>query len=267
LPIGPIHGPRHGARPGPRLGPAGSIFIEPTIGAARVTWTVDAASGIAVPASATEWTDFIAANGLSVAVPDHLWLCQETSGDLADSIGVVPMSVVNMSYQTAVTGWTRKGMGAVDGGVNYLSANTGAGQARTILMLTSIASTPAADRTVIYNNNAKVNYRSTALYRAGRHGGTMTDGTANHGTTVHPIVSRLVTSSMPDTMFFCSDLERIQVDETSTDSSVVYLGGVVEAAAPMRVLYVAEWEQSSAEMSNANVKALLQAMGWTVAWS
>ena len=57
-------------------------------------WTVDDGSGIGCPANATEWAAVIAAAALTgvVTVPDALWLCQEASGDLADSIGTYTLT-------------------------------------------------------------------------------------------------------------------------------------------------------------------------------
>ena len=55
-------------------------FVQP----ANSTWATD--NGIAFPADATQWaTLHTAANAGSP--PSHCHLCQEASGDLADSIG------------------------------------------------------------------------------------------------------------------------------------------------------------------------------------
>lgn len=86
----------------------------------------DAAAGIYCPASSTEWTNFIARKGLSVAVPDALWLYQEASGNLADSIGSFTLTAAGTgaTYQSAVTGWTRKGIAITDAATANFSSTS-----------------------------------------------------------------------------------------------------------------------------------------------
>src|SRR5512146_2458791 len=64
-----------------------------------VTWDVDAASKIGVPSTAQQWRDLMSAAGLTAVAPADLWLMQETSGALADTIGTIPLVPVNnVSY-------------------------------------------------------------------------------------------------------------------------------------------------------------------------
>ena len=56
---------------------------------------------------------------LGLSAPQHLYLCQESSGDLADSIGSAPLAPnASPLYQQTPSGWTRKGVGFTDGGTN-----------------------------------------------------------------------------------------------------------------------------------------------------
>jgi hypothetical protein len=80
-----------------------------------VGWTIDSGSGIGIPQNTTEWINVIAAAGLTglVSVPDALWLCQEAAGNLADSIGIFTMTATgaNLRYQQTVPAWQSKGVG------------------------------------------------------------------------------------------------------------------------------------------------------------
>ena len=71
-----------------------------------VTW--DPTSGWFVPESSTEWTELLAGTGFSN--PSNLWLAQETSGNLSDSIGSSTAVAHGVSqWAQSATGWTRKG--------------------------------------------------------------------------------------------------------------------------------------------------------------
>jgi len=80
-----------------------------------VGWTIDSGSGIGIPQNPTEWTNVIAAAGLTglVSVPDALWRCQEAAGNLADSIGIFTLTATgaNLRYQQTVPAWQNKGVG------------------------------------------------------------------------------------------------------------------------------------------------------------
>lgn len=76
-----------------------------------MSWTND--NGVAMPVDATEYQEFLNAAGLSVQVPDSLFLCNEPSGSLADSIGartLVKTGPGVFAYQTTVPGWDAVGV-------------------------------------------------------------------------------------------------------------------------------------------------------------
>ena len=91
-----------------RDAPPDTIFVK---------WAVDATSGKPVPANVVEWNDFLKAYGLGhLSAPSGLWLLQEPSGALVDSIGTVVLSPYSGPlYQQTVAGWSRKGVGTLDG--------------------------------------------------------------------------------------------------------------------------------------------------------
>jgi hypothetical protein len=71
--------------------------------------TVDSSSGRPVPATSIEWSNLLEGTGLPT--PSSLWLMQETSGNVADSIGTrTGTASSGMTYQVSASGWTRKGI-------------------------------------------------------------------------------------------------------------------------------------------------------------
>ena len=105
--------------------------------------TRDATSGWYVPANATEWTALLAGTG--IANPSNLWLSQQASGNLPDSIGSTPLVPFNgPSYQNTVAGWSRKAVGTVDGGGNQDFQSTLLGNTATTsgLLLSFVAVMP-----------------------------------------------------------------------------------------------------------------------------
>src|SRR5262249_36976404 len=105
-----------GFLPGTFLSPAtrglipGSGVYQPTGPSA----TKDATSDRFVPQSAAEWTSLLSGSG--IASPDLLWLCQESSGNLADSIGSYTGTTTGSpTYRNSVTGWSAKSVICRDG--------------------------------------------------------------------------------------------------------------------------------------------------------
>lgn len=96
---GIIHSPRHGPRHGIRHG---SLLFSDSVPS-------DGPGGYFVPASASDFT------ALGIVPPQHLWGCQEASGNLLDLIGSVNLAPsVTPLYQQTVAGWTRKAVGTTD---------------------------------------------------------------------------------------------------------------------------------------------------------
>lgn len=80
----------------------------------------DGASPVYVPQSSAHFT------ALDIAVPDSLWLCQESSGNLADSIGAVALTANGSPlYRQTITGWTRKAVGFDEGSVQSFRIASG----------------------------------------------------------------------------------------------------------------------------------------------
>ncbi len=240
-----------------------------------VTWSVDATSGKPVPANAQEWADFIVAKGLSIASPGFLHLCQESSGDLADSIGNMTLTKSGSTlYQQSVSGWSRKGVGFVDNATGRYAANAGVGpdpssESVAFLWIVSMPAAPSGTRLFgglnagASSNAFRFNYNSNGTIQL-RNGSTINTQNS-HANGVRLIFGRYDRTNEIARLY--TDLE--VVSATYTSSVLDTTKGLGTAAmANITALYMAWWSGADAEMSNAEVKALLEAiLGEAVPWS
>ncbi len=250
------------------LGPeAPVVSTDPFAGVSR-----DATSNIYLPANASQWTTFRAAAGLSIANPNSLWLCQEASGNLADSIGSLTLAAVSTpTYQNAVAGWTRKGVGANSAADSFQAANgvgpSVATTSQTWLALFFMSSPPAGARDVVGSGNVTGQIGATGA------GAIKVIGTTNNGATnvtgaVSPWVVKYNRTGSEAKLFTLADKITGTYNAGTTDG-VKGIGALVGAgsAALGFWLYACMWSGADAEISDANLKALLQAMGFTIPWS
>lgn len=266
-----------------RLGPEPvgyTNFVRPPIGQGGQGWSVDATSGIAVPANASEWSAFIAANGLTVAVPDALWLLQEASGNFADSIGGFTLTAdAGNAYQQTVAGWARKGAQSPSDGTTHigislsasLPACNAAGAGMAIFAFVNLPSTPAANRDVYEGAGATLRTRLTATPRlAALDQANVATGT-NNPTGTRPVGHQYYTpDGTTGTCVGYSDQEKLTPTfAIAAATKSLRLGGSSSGnLAPIATwLYAWGWLFGNANITSAQVKACLQAMGWTIPWS
>jgi hypothetical protein len=261
-----VSGIRSGLRSGIRSG------INPAGGA---SWASDATSGIAVPSSGSQWSAFLAANSLSIAAPDSLWLCQETSGNLADSIGslaLVPNA--SPSYNQSVTGWSRKAVQLTQVSNQRFGLGVGAGPnpsstSVTWMILAQVTDTPAATRGLLAANMdvttvARMTLNSTP--RIITQNGTIATGTNNPvGFGVQPFAIKVDRTASAVRGY--TGQEKLSPTYTSPADGTKGIGASGQVSAPADVLYACMWSGNNAEISDANMKALLEAMGFTIPWS
>lgn len=241
------------------------------------TWITDAAAGIATAADATEWTSFLAANpSVVVGVPDYLWLFQEASGNLAGAIGAKTLTVTGAPlYQQTEAGWTRKFIAASGGLQNQFAANgTMNNTATTSVMLLAFARIvqPVAGHQRMFwggaSNNAFEGIALSPNIRL-RTGGNAGNGATDHTGTVRPyVVIHDVTNSLN---IIYSNVEKKKVTYGAAVGSAVQFqfGLLTDATVNTLFGYAAGWAATKAEFGNeaatdAAVKGLLQAKGWTV---
>lgn len=244
-----------------------------------LNWTIDATSGKACPASAGEWSAFIAANNLSIAVPNHLWLCQESSGDLSDSIGTLTLIAnANPLYRQTVSGWSRLAVG-FDGTVNqcfYAAPANGPNIATQSVCWLCIVllETPPGNQSFIALSDSASGLRTTAVsFPASRvrftySGVGSKDGLFNPMGAVRPYAVMHDITGERARLF--TDQEVIvptfQPNRTNGNKGIGGFSGI-GAASGSRFLYGCAWSGTNAEITDADMKSLLEAMGWTIPWS
>lgn len=234
----------------------------------------DATSLKYVPADASQWTTVMAAASIASGNPTSLWEAQEASGDLADTIGSNTLTAFsNPQYQVAIAGWTRQAVHLDDNGDAFYNTSVGNTATTSYLILAYITLAAAPESTLpainIGGGVASADRRAVAVtaasvYRAQGTGILAVDGVSDPGTDVRPVV--LLFNRAGTEFSVLTDQDKIitayvpPVDGSSAYLSFEGLGGV-------RLLYATMFSGAAAELSRAQVKALLQVLGWSVAWS
>lgn len=231
-----------------------------------VAWSVDAASGKAVPATSAEWSAFKSANGLSIGTPDSLWLFQEASGNPADTFGVIPLTAAgSVLYRQSVSGWTRNGVGFTDGVAAQFSSSSvslPSGTSQTILCLATVPAAPAANRELYVGPNAILRLNSTPRVVAVAGGGTAI-GTADYTGGVRPYAYRINTTALSNTVM--TNQEKLVPAYAAPVGRMLRFGSASVAAAGT-IVWACAWYNDNAKISDANMKALLVAMGYSIPW-
>lgn len=239
----------------------------------------DATSGIRVPASLTQWQDF---NAYHVAIgtanfpnvtPTCLWLCQEASGNLTDTIGGVTLtqSGAGHLYQQIVVGWSRKAVQTIDGTAaqKWINSTTAPNPNTTSTNWFAIVSFPAvapiAARDVLACTGTLDCRLSTGGKVAIINSGT-TNGTANPLAGVHLV--EVKHDNTASAFVGYTDQEKIVGGFAAVASAPQFmLGGQTTTASGSAYLYVAEFSGAAAELTDAQHKARQLALGWAPLWS
>jgi hypothetical protein len=233
--------------------------------------TRDSGSGRYVPQNATEWTALMAFAGLVTGNPSLLWLCQEASGNLADSIGSFTGAVsgTGLTYQQSVPGWARKGIKQTEG--TSLINNTDAG-------LPDLATNSALVLSYTYvqsqSNNRTIHFVGTPLIAASSVlasgidyavcNGVSTFGVTNMDNRDAVRVIKFDRTNSVNAGYNNAD-KMIPAFQTAIAGKRICIGGANSAT--MLTTYAAAFFNSAAELSDAQVKALLTALGWAIPWS
>ena len=273
-------GSRVGTKTGSLLGAAvGSVAddetpsgVDPMAGVTR-----DAASGKYFPANAAEWTITRAAAGISSGNPANLWLCQEASGNLADSIGGTALAVAGTwNYQQAVTGFTRLAVvNPTDGlGARFTSAGDEISTSSEALfaVVQMPASGPGGTRSVMeVGTNATrdaIELANVGPVLRGRSVANIADGTHDFTNAVRPCV--LVSNRTGTEVIVATDQEKLLPTFGGTMAgTLITFGGVAggNLCPNMGLMYACRFSGAAAELSAAQVKSLLQVLGWSIPWS
>lgn len=238
--------------------------------------TRDATSGIFTPQTAAEWSIVLGLARVTSGAPSAVYGFQEASGNIADAVG--GFSLVNTgaapTYQSAVTGWSRKSILTVDGGstsfrntsaslpdistascsiLAYLNV-TGSGVVRTLFSLGTTGAFLVS----------AVNASNTPSLRISS-GGGVADGAQGIGGAVRPIW--LTINRTVNTETLSDDRERIVNTFSGIPSGKqITMGSSASLTANCAYLYAAAFFGAAAELTTAQQRAVLQVLGWTIAW-
>ncbi len=235
----------------------------------------DATSGIRCPSSLTQWQDFVLYNvtfgsaDFPNVTPSLLWLCQDASGNLADAIGSFTGTAggTAATYHAAVSGWSRFGIAGSDGATttfNNTSASLPDPASASMLTLCYQVcdSAPAASRNPIFYGTALQTFEVfTATPVLKLQGGGSVIGTSNLAGQVRPFVLQHDVTN--NRSLAASDQEKL----TSTKRATTGKALNTALSFPGKRLYLAGFFSAAAELTDANIKALLQGLGWTIPWS
>jgi hypothetical protein len=238
-------------------------------------WAIDATSGIAIPQSAGQWSALVASVGITG--PDHLWLCQEASGNLADSIGTMTLTAnASPSYQQSESGWSTKAVQFAQVAAQHFGKTSSGIDPSTTsvlaLLYADFTSAPLADRQALTIGVTAVNsgltVQSTGTLRLRGNGGLANSFTVwTASPRVHPF---LVLTDITNLRRICySDVEKWSTVWGTPSSGQnfgigAFGGGGVSPSA--NILYVALWAGAHSEFTDGQARDLLVRLGWTVAW-
>lgn len=240
-----------------------------------ITWSIDGTSSKAVPASNTEWSDLLAYLGLTgiVSVPNSFWLCQEASGNLADSGsgGLTLTAAGTPLYQQTVAGWTRKGVGMSVGDTDAFAAAAGVGPNPTStssrwLWFVNVT-TPATTRQAAAVGGAAAGSEfSLRVTSTPRYQIKVMTNTANSAGVPDSLMSLLYDRTNSLAVAY-SDAEKLAGTYNSgvTDGAKGIGAGITTSVA-MSAMYGCMWSGAAAEFSEANYRTLLEGMGFTIGW-
>lgn len=232
----------------------------------------DATAGVYLPEGSTQWSNFIARKGLSIAVPNMEHLLQEASGNPADSMaGAIALTASGTpAYQQSVAGWSRKGIAFTDGQVADLSTTSASlpsistASFTTCLLVYVTSSTTT--RTVIQHGTTTVD-QFRVVIGAPRiqvaSGVNTATGTADPTGAAH--LDCLRTNRTATTTVGTTDTEKLTPTWGNPTNKKLGIGQSGNGPT-MTVMWEVSWFNANAEISDANLRSMEQAMGLTASW-
>lgn len=265
-------GARIGARIGAKVGAAIGMGVDQIGVAASMAGVArDATSNIYCPATLAQWNSTMLVASIGSGGPGALHLCQEASGNLADSIGsfTLTASGTGLTYQSAVTGWSRFGIATTDAGTGQFSTSSAslpdpASGSYLIIAYYKLnaANTVIRTMTQIGTATGTFNRFSAADKLQGVSGANSGTGTGVPEGAVRPYV--LLYDFTNNRAAAYSDQDKILFARGATTGKSLKWGVSDPGGA---LLYHVAFFNAAAELSDAAIKRLLQTLGWTVAWT
>lgn len=235
----------------------------------------DSTSSKYCPSSNAQWTTTMAAAGITSGNPASLWLCQEASGNLADSIGAVTLTAANNpTYSNSVTGWTRKAAATNETAPQCHFQTTSVADLSTtsyaLLAYVSLT-TPTGTRELMGFGNSfdhrYVEVSTTPRYTSRVILGGGTAGTSDPGTAVRPILLMVNRASSKFKTYTDQEIIEQAWAAPTAGGALLCLGDAVNASAPAAYfLYAAGFSGTAAEFSDAQVRSLFRSLGWSIPW-
>lgn len=242
--------------------------------------TKDAASGIYVPANAAEWASVMSAAGISSGGPSLLWSLQETSGNVADSIGAFTGAASGtLTYSSAVAGWTRVGIKTTSGFAGIVVNSSASlpdisSASFTAVLYVALGGNPATTRSIIqmgptFATRGALEHPTTDVLRVFDTSNQAATGTLSIANTVKPLVLRVNRTTSLVTGYTNSEKLSPIWDATIAGKGIQIGGDNIQTWFPGSdtFMYFAGFFNTAAEMTDAQIKTLLQTLGWTVTWS
>jgi hypothetical protein len=241
--------------------------------------TQDSTSRIYVPANATEWATVMTAAGMPTKAPFVCFQMQEPSGNCVDSVGNTSGNVgVGATYNSVVTGWTRTGIEYPDGSGSSVTCSTNIPDVGTTSALqityAIVKNVGGSTRDIsgfgITNGRimAQITNAAGGLNLRGQMGAVNVGiGTAGNETgVVRPWINKLDQTNDTHTVY--TNLDKVTVAFDATISGISWLlGRDLNTSANTCFIYHVGFKGADAEMTDAQIKTLLQTLGWSVAWS
>ena len=267
---------------GSRIG-SKSAFLGSRVGSSAddedggaIVVTRDATSLIYLPANISEWGQFISANSLTGFTTANIlatWNFNEASGNPQDAINAFHLTAAGatLTYQSAVAGWTKKGLNTNAGTSTLKNIDAGlppANTADTTLVIFSTVSVPGATKGVCAvgtptNAQFQVDVTPKVLVADGANGAS---GANNFSGAVRPwLISHKSTSTTE--AVYCTDQEKLVPVYSSlvTGKQIQIMGTPSGINTPVQtVLYGYLFNVC---LTDAQKKSLLQAHGWTIPWT
>jgi hypothetical protein len=240
-----------------------------------LSYSIDSVSHKAVPANKFEWAHLIAARGLSIVPPSGVWLMQEQSGMLMDSVGGAALRPQGApKYQLFVNGWQRVAVQTDDsaGGffadapdVNLPNLQT---TSMTVMIYYSNLVQPSGARTIMILGAGNPQNFGKVTIDAASHlqliaGGTSSSGSKSYDLTVTPIIAKLDNTHTLQVLY--TPIETIAVNPYTAlvaGPRGLFIGGGDGAQPAGAWLYMAAWYGSGAEMADTDVSKLFTALGF-----
>lgn len=261
----PQHGVRHGIRRGPVHGVSRGLASVPT----------DASSGKGVPLTQANWNNVFTNAGVGAKTVAHTWGFQDASGNIVATVGT-DLTATGLAYNTAVSGWTRTAASFTDNTTDAATHAGGVGvnpASVSCLWLgyVDVSSDPGVVRQIIPGGGSaaasEVVFRRTAArVNAVKCMGVTTAGTSDvEDGGVRPLVLRY--NRTATTVHVATNQELVAgTYNTGVTDGVKGFGAGVTVTIGMEVLLGAVFSGVNAEWTDAELRAVLTALGWTIPW-